>query len=51
MIKSLVKYRNTSILNAEMWSIHQGMKIAKARNWSKLLIEADSEATVKLLKE
>lgn len=38
---------NTSILNAEMWSIHQGLK---DRNWSNLLIEIDSEAAVQLLK-
>ena len=41
---------NNYVLNAEMWSIHQGLKIAKERNWNNLLVETDSEATVQLIK-
>ena len=39
----------TKITEAELWSIHQGLKITKDKDWKQVIIETDSQAAMNLL--
>ena len=41
---------NTTITKAELWDIHQGLKITKYRNWKDVIVKTDSQAAKDLIK-
>ena len=45
----MAKWGNMKINNAELWSIHKGLLLAKDKNWENLIVKTDFKIAMDLI--